>query len=1001
MKRKNAYFSFRTYGSLILCLTFSSLSIHAVDKVGNAASISRKVVAQQNGVLTGHVVDAAGEPVIGASIAIKGNSTGAVTDVNGNFTLRDIPQNAILEISYIGYQTQTITYSGQNNLNITMQEEQHALNEVVVVGYGTSVKKDLTTSVTSVRSKDFLQGASNDAMQMVDGKVAGVTISSTAAADPNSSSSIQVRGAGSLKAGNTPLIVIDGMPGGDLKNIAQQDIESITVLKDGGAAAIYGSRGANGVILVTTKQGKAGKTTISYDGYLEHDFVASRPDLIDTKTYLEKVNGAVDHGSDTDWYDALLNKDNFGQNHDISISGGSETTIFRVSTNFRKKDALDIVSDRKEYGIRGSFKQKTLNNLLEVTGNISYRVVNTTDNSDYNAFKMALQQNPTYAVDSNEMGYGGYNYNPVSSIKDHWIKDKYEYGTIDLGIRLNILKDLYSDLKLGRQAIGKNRYEYYNKFSRDARVNKYDGRAQLDRSDDITWTLEWTGNYHFKLQDEHDFNIMGGYSYQEFDYEHFGAENRNFPTEVFNVWNLGAGDYNKVQGRNGMWSGKSQEKTIAFLGRLSYNWKDFLLFTGSLRYEGNSKFGVDHKWGLFPAASAAVRISQLPALMGNEDINDLKLRFSYGETGRSGFDRYISLAKYTGYGTYWSDTLGKFIKGYGPGNNPNADLQWEKQISYNLGLDYTLFDYRLSGSLDFFLREGKDLISDYAVPLPPYLHSTITTNVGTTRSTGFELTTNWQAVKTNDFSYTTNLTLSYMKTKLKSFSNEKYKLSYIEGAGFPSPGNPGAAQRLKDDMEIGTFYMARYAGVDEDGNILIWKDGVIGGEKKQGTDANENDKVYLKETGVPKWELAWGHTFTYKDFDLSLFFRGKFKYKIMNQYEMYYGLQVISGDNKLKSTYEKNNHIKGAKVICDYDGFLQNGDYLRLDNITLGWTPQIKSKWITNMRLYASLKNVFTITSYTGLDVTNVNTNGIWPGIGGMEVYPTARNFTFGVQLTY
>jgi TonB-linked SusC/RagA family outer membrane protein len=947
---------------------------------------------------SGQITDDKGEPVVGAYVLQDGTNNGTITDADGKFTLT-VPQGSNLKISCIGFDDILIAASTEMDIQMNLSTE--TLNEIVVVGYGTSVKKDLTTSVTSVRSKDFLQGAVNDPMQMIDGKVAGVTISSTAAADPNSSSSVQVRGAGSFQAGNSPLIVIDGMPGGDIKNLAQQDIESITVLKDGGAAAIYGSRAANGVILITTKSGKPGKTSISYDGYVEHDFIAATPDVLDKDDYLAKVNGAVDHGSNTDWYNELLNKDNFGHNHDLSISGGSETTVFRLSANYRNKEGLDIDSQREEYGLRGNFRQTTLKGLLEVSGNFSYRVANADECPDYGAFKMALQQNPTYDLESNEMGYSGYNYNPYNSLKDHSISDKYEYSTIDLNFRVNFLDNLYSELKVGRQGVGRNRYEYYNKYSRDCQENNYDGHADIHRYDSVDWTFEFTTNYNFKIAEKHDFKLMGGYSYQKFDDYEFYAENRDFPTDVFGVWNLNAGSYNKVQGRNGMGSYKSHENDVAFLGRLNYNYDDLVLFTGSLRYEGNSKFGEGNKWGLFPAASAAFRLSRLQFFQDIDQINDLKVRFSYGVTGRSGFSRYISLAKYTGFGMYWSDTYGKFIMGYGPGNNPNRDLKWEKQISYNLGVDYSLFDYRLSGSMDLFLREGKDLISDYSVPLPPYLHSTITTNVGTTQSKGFEFTANYQAIKTKDFTWTTNLTFSYMKTKLKKFSNKEYKLSYMEGSGFPSPGNPGSAQRLKDGTEIGTYYMSRYAGVDESGNILIWEDGIVGGTTKLGSDADETDKVYLNSSGCPKWEASWGNSFTYKGFDLYIFFRGKFDYKIMNQYEMYYGLQVTSGDNKLKSAYKKNAHIKGAKIMCDYDGFLQNGDYIRLDNVTLGYTPKIKTDWISNLRIYLTMKNLFTITDYTGLDVTNVNTNGIWPGIGGMEVYPSARSITLGVQISY
>ncbi|MGM9760136.1 MAG: SusC/RagA family TonB-linked outer membrane protein [Parabacteroides sp.] len=1004
MEEKKQRISTVTRGSAIALLSLSALATFSPSAsaaghsfTGNGAMPNP--VVQQSRTVKGVVTDKNGDAVIGANVVVKGTTLGNITDFDGNFVIENVPADAILEISYIGFKTQEISVAGKSSLQITLLEDSEALDEVIVVGYGSSVKKDLTTAVTSVKSKDFLQGAVNDPMQMVDGKVAGVTVNSSAAADPNTSSTIQVRGASSLKAGNSPLIVIDGMPGGDLRNIAQQDIESITVLKDGSAAAIYGSRGANGVILVQTKQGKAGKSTISYDGYVEHDFVASKPQVLDPESYLEKVTGANDYGYRTDWYDALLNKDNFGHNHNIALSGGSENTIFRLSTNFKQKEGIDISTKRKEYGMRGNFKHTTLEGLLEVGGNFSYRVADE-DYTDYSSFKQAVQLNPTFSVDEMDAFRGSdYSYNPVKNLTERDYGAKQTYSTIDLSVKLNILKNLNTELKLGRQGHGKKMQDYKFATHRECINNDYKGRAEIKQEDWTDWTLEWLGNYSFAI-DKHDFKIMAGYSYQEFNYESFNVDNRNFPTDAFMTNNLDAGDYmRKVAGRLGMGSYKSQEKTIAFLGRVNYNYNDLILFTGSLRQEGNTKFGDDHKWGLFPAASAAVRLSKLPVFENSGLVDDLKVRFSYGVTGRSGFDRYISLAKYSGFGRYWSDNSNSWIMGYGPGNNPNKDLSWEKQISYNLGIDYTLFDSRFSGSVDVFVREGKDVIGDYSVPLPPYLHSTIVANVGTTTSKGFEFQGSWDAVRTEDFSYTTNMTLSYTKSKLKSFSNEKYQLGYIEGAGFPSPGNPGSAQRLEDGKEIGSFYGFRYAGVDDAGNILIWAEGQEGGTTKLGSDGNEKDKVYLEGTGVPKWELAWGNTFVYKDFDFSLFFRGRFRYKIMNQYEMYYGLQVIAGDNKLTSAYEENAHIKGAKVICDY--FLQNGNYLRLDNITVGWTPKIKSKWISNFRLYGTLKNVFTLTKYTGVDPTTVSTSGLWPGIGGMDVYPTTRNLTFGVQISY
>ncbi len=523
------------------CLLVSAFSVSPM--IVNASDAPEINVVYQNKKVTGTVVDNYGDPVIGANVVVKGTTIGNITDVNGTFTVENVPDNAVLQISYIGFKTLDVPVKGQTSFNITLQEDAENLQEVVVVGYGSSVKKDLTTAVTSVSSKDFLAGAVNDPMQMVDGKVAGVVVNSVAAADPNTSGSIQVRGASSLKAGNSPLIVIDGMPGGDLRNLAQSDIESITVLKDGSAAAIYGSRGANGVILVTTKQGKSGKTTITYDGYVEHDFVASKPDVLDPDSYLEKVTGAVDYGHRTNWYDELINKNNFGHNHNISLSGGSESTIFRLSTNFKGKEGLDIASNRKEYGLRGNFKHTTLEGLLEVGGNFSYRVADE-DYTDYGSFKQAVQLNPTYSVDEMDVFKGNsYSFNPIKNLTERENGAKQEYSTIDLNLKLNILKNLNTELKLGRQGHNKKQSEYKFKTHKDCINGNYNGYAFLKQEAWTDWTLEWLGNYSFNINDEHDFKIMGGYSYQQFDYEWFSASNRDFPSDAFLYNYIKGGEY--------------------------------------------------------------------------------------------------------------------------------------------------------------------------------------------------------------------------------------------------------------------------------------------------------------------------------------------------------------------------------------------------------------------------------------------------------------------------
>lgn len=951
--------------------------------------------------ISGIVKNKEGQVVPGAAIVIKGTSKGTISDSNGAFSLNSVPDDAILSVSFIGMRAQEIPVNGQTRVDILLEEEAIGLEEVVAIGYGSMQKRELTSAISSIASKDLLQGSFNSPLQMLDGKVAGVSISNPAAADPNRSTDVQVRGASSIDAGNGPLIIIDGVPGGDLRNIAQQDIESMTVLKDGSAAAIYGSRAANGVILVQTKRGKAGEVTITYDSYIDHDEVAARPDILSAEEFLEHEID-VDRGARTDWYDELIRKDNFGQNHFISASGGNENSIFRISVNYRDKSAIDIASEREETGIRASFQQKALDGLLELNGNLSFKDAKE-EYTNYGVFQQAVKLNPTIPVyDENDPSgyyrmYGYATFNPVQDLKERENGADQEYSIIDFTVKLNLLKNLNTELKLARQKHDELRREYYTSKSKESVDNMRTGRARLENERWIDYTLEWIGNYYTTI-DKHNIKLMGGYSYQEFNNSAFWAENMDFPSDAFKYNNLDGGSWQLEKGRLGMDSWRSKEKTIAFFGRANYSFDDKFLFTGSLRYEGNTKFGAKNKWGMFPAASAAWRISQMPWMSNAGFVNDLKLRLSYGETGRSGFNRYSSLARYQGFGK-WQNDEGEWIQVYGPANNPNPDLKWEKQISYNLGVDFSLLGNKLAGSIDGFIRKGKDVISNYDSPVPPYLHDQIFTNVATTSSKGIEVLLNWGVVATKDFSYSTNVTASYIKSKLDKFSNGTFTKGYMNRYSLPSPGNPGTAQRLEDGTEIGSFYGYKYAGVDEEGKILIWRDGQEGTEKVvASSEGKETDKTYLGH-GSPRVELGWGNSFTYKNFDLMLYFRGRFDYQILNTYQMYYGLVAEPGVNLLRDAYGRNGHITSGKVVTDY--FLEDGDYLKLDNVTLGWSPKIVSKWIRHFRVYGTVKNVFTLTNFTGLDPTTVSTSGLEPGILSLDVYPITRNYTLGVQISF
>lgn len=983
-------------------LADQQIIIKPVEAAGSGALPELSVTEGESLAVTvsGKVTDDQQKPLPGVSVVIKGTTTGTVTNAEGNYTLSVPDNNATLVFSFIGYLSEEVAVNGRTSVDVTLIADVQSLSEVVVVGYGTQEKKDVTNSVVTINSKNFVPGAFNSPLQMIDGKVPGVVLSNPAAADPNASPIVQVRGASSLEAGNGPLVIIDGMPGGDLRNIAQQDIESITVLKDGGAAAIYGSRGANGVILVQTKRGKAGKVAITYDSFVDHDVVAARPDLLSAEEFLEKGRDQ-DRGARTDWYDALIRKNNFGQNHSLSIGGGSENTVFRISGNYRTKSGIDIASDRREYGIRANFQQKALDGLLELNGNISYRIANE-EYTNYGVFQQAVKLNPTLPIwdPANPSRYAqvfGYDaYNPVQDLKTRENGADQTYSIVDFNAILKPFKNFNTQLKLARQGHDEDQREYYTSLSKESIDNNRTGRARLENEKWTDWTLEWTGNY-FAAFGRSDLKVLGGYSYQEFNNKGFFAENSDFPSDAFRYNNLETGLYNRVEGRLGMDSWRSKEKVIAFFGRVNYDFDNTYLFSGTLRYEGNTKFGANNKWGLFPSASAAWRLSKLPVIQNIEAINDLKLRASYGVTGRSGFPRYSALAKYQGWGR-WQNDEGEWIQVYGPANNPNYNLRWERQISYNLGVDFTLFNNKLSGNVDAFIRQGKDVIANYDAPVPPYLHDQIFTNVATTSARGVELSLNWNVVNANDFGYTTNLTAFYIKSRLDKFSNGTFTKGFMDRYYLPSPGNPGPAFRLQDGVEIGSFYGYKYAGVDENGNILIWKNAQPGTEAILSTAGTSTDKAYLGH-GSPHYELTWNNNLRYKSFDLTLYFRGRFDYKILNLYQMYYGLVAEPGVNLLTDAYERNGEIKSGKVITDY--FLEKGDFLKLDNLTLGWTPKVQSKYFTQVRLYGTIRNVFTLTKFTGLDPTTVDIAGLDPGIGTLNVYPITRNFSLGAQISF
>lgn len=966
--------------------------------------------------VTGTVTDIAGEPLIGVTVTVPGTAAGVSTDIDGKYTIR-VDSKGKLRFSYVGYQTVEEAVGGRNVIDIKMKEDSEVLNEVVVIGYGTMDKKELTSAISHIGEKDFLSVSSLDPSMMIQGKVPGVSITNTGAGDPNNQASIQIRGVSSRSAGLGPLIVIDGVPGGNLTNINPNDIASFDILKDGAASAIYGTRGSNGVILVTTKKGsKDGNTHTTYSATLAWDKIIKELDMMNAQDYRDVRLGwgdrGVDLGGNLDWLDAV-SRTGFTMQHTLTVSGGNERSNYRVSADYRDANGVDLRSNREEYGARASVMHTTKGGLFTINMNVAPRIIYR-DNADWGVFRNAIEANPTTPLMDPENPSLYYNFqgqvvgsNPVELQKlekNHADTKLLDWdGTLKLNLLPLLAKDGAGNHNLSTQIMFadhqySNNDSWFRPSTSTLAINSgYDGEASRAYSKERQYVVEWLTNYSTRLADRHNIKAMVGYSYQYSQYQGFSAWNKDFPNDGLGSDNIGSGELAKEEGEVLMSSYKNDAKLISFFGRVSYDYEGKYLLTASLRHEGSSKFGANHKWGDFPAVSAGWRISQEPFMEDFSWINDLKIRGDYGVTGNQDFGSYNSLSTMTGFGYYFYN--GKYYQVWGPSKNVNPDLRWEKGKNWNVGIDFSLFDNRFYGSLNYFNRRQQDLLGNYKVSVPPYLFDETFVNVGTMKNTGFEFDLGFKAVDTKNFTYDFSVIGTVMSNKFVDFSNSEYVgQDFYNMCGTEDPYPFYNLQRIQKGESLGNFYMWKYAGITEGGDWLVYdKDGDII-RASQATDADRR----IVGNGMPKFTMSTSHNFRYRNFDLALFFRGAFGFDLFNIHDFYYGTRNFTG-NVLKKAYGKNFDINpdANPVVNDY--FLERGDYFKLDMLTLGYTlPTPSCRFLDRLRIYGTVKNVFTITKFSGVDPSTYQINGLTPGgQGSRTYYPSTRQFIVGVQLDF
>lgn len=953
-------------------------------------------MAQNTMRITGVVESQDGDPLAGVNVVVDGTTNGTITDFDGEFAL-DAEKGVVLKVSYVGFLTRLVKVGGDTRLKITLTEDSQSLDELVVVGYGTMEKRAVTSSVSSISPKDLVKGVGGSTIATgLKGKISGLDIHESSS--PNAGPSFQLRGVSSINASSSPLIVIDGIPGGDLASLSQDDIQSIDVLKDASAAAIYGTRASGGVILVTTKEAKEGPIALSYTYELSTEQVTKRPEVLDGDEFV-KYGLGEDKGSSTDWYGELLNEGALSQHHTVTLSGGGHAAKIYASFNAQDNRGIAIGDNRKDYAGRLNANFNLLHDLLEIGLHTEYREAHRDQRSSSSYFNMALKMNPTeFLYDStNDTGYNVLTgssdyYNPVAEIMLKQNDNIYKWLKTDATVKLNLPAGFSAQVTLGREARQNQGTSHVSAKHRASLDGGYAGSASHSFSKTDNVSLEPTINFAHVFADDHNVSAVAGYSFWESNGESFSMSNNDFPVDGKGAWDMNAGSW-LTDGRAGMSSNKStRERLISFFGRANYSYRDRYMLTGIFRHEGSSKFGKNHRWGTFGSVSAGWRLSNEAFLRDADFLDDLKIRIGYGVTGNNNFGTGNG-SRILASNSLWPHD-GNWIVSYGLDRNYNDDLHWEKKSEVNVGLDYAFWGNRLSGKVDVYQRKISGMIYTVSVPSPPNVYNTTTMNYGDMKNKGWELEIRGVPVRNKNFNWTTTLLLSHHSSKVTSLWGNN---TYQDRVGFPAPGTNGSAGRLEAGTKIGQYFIWKYAGIDDDGRWLLYdKDNnVIHSEDKQ-----YEDKRYMGNA-IPALMLSWNHTFTYKNLSLDINLRSWINFDVFNTINMYYGLAEVEGQNVLRDAYGKNQHIKEVKQLCDY--WIEDGTFLKIDAISLGYSLNMKKwqKYLSKVDLYLTVRNVACFTKYSGLD-PEVNINGLDPGYEWFNsIYPETRRYTFGVKLQF
>ncbi len=977
----------------------------------------------QQGTVTGVVSDLeTGETLPGANVTIEGTTTGTITDIDGAYTLNVPAGEVSLMASFIGYQShvETVTVGEDETVtvNFELSTDVAVLEEFVMIGYGTQKRTDLTGSVANVTAEDMNRGVLTDPIQGLQGKAPGVLITKQGG-DPNQGFSVRIRGASSLETSTSPLYVVDGVPGVDPTTIAQSDIESFNVLKDASAAAIYGSRGANGVIIITTKRGvDEDVTRIDFSTYYSVDNVANRLDLLsadELRTFVDDNDMSFsDGGYDTDWQDEIY-RTGASQNYSLALSGSENNLSYRASLSHNLFTGVVQGSEKERTTGRINIDHRSFDDRLVISAGLS----GTFENNQYinyggwginDVLYQAFRRNPTDPLLNPDGSFHeetrGFNYrNPVGivdAIRNKRDAKRY-FGYLKADLEL--FEGLVAGVNL---AYTRNDHESFY-FEPQYRGINYEGDEVFPREGEGSKSyhnfesrvLETTLNYNNTFG-VHNIELLGGYSFQE-DFNtglsaHGRAPFNNFagPHDLSILQDINPGDITSY---------KSSNRLISFFGRSIYNYESRYFLTATIRRDGSSRFGKHNEWGWFPSASVMWNITGEDFMEGTQDvINNLRLRAGIGITGNQDFQNYVGIQYYESAGNTLNFETGEDAILFQFAHVANPDLKWEENREINIGLDYGLFEDRISGSFEYFRKNTYDLLGQYSVPVPPNPVGRMWANVGEIQVEGMEMNLMAYPVTTRNMDWRTTFTFSTFTQEVISLSSDEFEWARLQEGWVSGPGMVGTwTQIVRPGMEIGTWYMPEFAGIQQDGAFLFYTE--TGGVTRQVAEAERR----VVGSALPDFEIGWSNYFNiYDNWDISFAFRGVFGYDVFNGTRLIFGnpgtLPALNGLRTAVDDYENvvyggvdyDQGLRDSAKPSDY--YLEDGSFIRLDNLSIGYNFR-NIPGFQNIRVYFASNNVFTITDYTGID-PEINFTGLSFGMDQFNVYPKTRTFTFGVDVT-